>query len=615
MKNALLFFLIMSTVSLISSPVTVAAATLQVPSPEYPTIQTAIDAAEDGDQVQVAAGTYDEDVSLYYKSQITLQGAGWASTTIRGHIEITLGDHCKIDGFTITKRPGGAGYDYIDIIYSDYSILSNNDINNEIAQYEAQFTNITNNNIISVDQDHTGVSSTDSKSTVIDNNVISGHYTGIQLFDYDVVISNNKITGNLLGIYLTDSTAIISNNIITGNVGIGGIYLVSGADAIITKNIIAGNVNNSGQGGGIYFEGDFYTPTVVTNNTITGNVGGGIYADIPQSIPPPTITITNCILWGNGDDLVNCSATFSDVEDGEAGDGNISVQPMFVDPANGDYRLQSGSPCINAGSNLAPYLPETDFEGDSRIVNLTVDIGADEFISASKVSRDFDGDGKTDIAVYRPFYGYWFIINSSDNTSQAIEYGISGDVPVPGDYDGDEKTDVAIYRPFSGYWFIINSSDNTSQAIEYGIPGDVPVPGDYDGDEKTDVTIYRPFSGYWFVINSSDNTYQAIEYGISGDVPVPGDYDGDGKTDIAVYRPVYGTWFIINSSDNTSQAIEYGISGDVPVPGDYDGDGKTDVAIYRPSSGYWFIIRSTDGATKMVQFGLDALEDVPIQNR
>ncbi|MCD4811225.1 hypothetical protein K8R14_01290 [bacterium] len=79
--------------------------------------------------------------------------------------------------------------------------------------------------------------------------------------------------------------------------------------------------------------------------------------------------------------------TYSDISDGEPGEGNISANPMFVDANGGDYHLQPSSPCIDAGANDVPALPETDFEGDSRIIDgdndgtATVEMGADEYVS------------------------------------------------------------------------------------------------------------------------------------------------------------------------------------------------------------------------------------------
>ena len=66
--------------------------------------------------------------------------------------------------------------------------------------------------------------------------------------------------------------------------------------------------------------------------------------------------------------------------------------------------------------------------------------------------RDFDGDGKTDLAVFRPETGVWYILNSQDNSLTAKQFGVEGDVPVASDYDGDNRADIAVYRPTEGNW-------------------------------------------------------------------------------------------------------------------------------------------------------------------
>lgn len=73
--------------------------------------------------------------------------------------------------------------------------------------------------------------------------------------------------------------------------------------------------------------------------------------------------------------------TFSDVEGGVAGSGNIDADPRFADAAGGDFHLLAASPCLNTGSNAAPSLPATDFEGEARIAYGTVDMGGDELAS------------------------------------------------------------------------------------------------------------------------------------------------------------------------------------------------------------------------------------------
>jgi hypothetical protein len=77
---------------------------------------------------------------------------------------------------------------------------------------------------------------------------------------------------------------------------------------------------------------------------------------------------------------------------------------------------------------------------------------------------DYDGDGKTDQALFRPADGTWYIRHSSDQSVEVLHWGQKGDIPVPGDYDGDHKTDEALYR--NGMWYIRNSS-NGSAAVGY----------------------------------------------------------------------------------------------------------------------------------------------------
>ncbi len=192
------------------------------------------------------------------------------------------------------------------------------------------------------------------------------------------------------------------------------------------------------------------------------------------------------------------------------------------------------------------------------------------------VFGDYAGDGKDNVALWRPIDGNWYIF--INGTFHVVQWGTSGDIPVPADYDGDGKDDIAVWRPSEGRWYI---KDNGTSL--WGTSGDIPVPADYNGDGKDDIAVWRPSEGRWYI--KDIGTYL---WGVEGDIPIPADYDGDGKDDIAVFNNETGLWSIMGSQAG-SYNLTWGTSGDIPVPADYDGDGKDDIAVWRPSEGRWYI--------------------------
>jgi len=282
-------------------------------------------------------------------------------------------------------------------------------------------------------------------------------------------------------------------------------------------------------------------------------------------------------------------------------------------------------------------------------------------ITRAKASSDFDGDLRSDVSVFRPSDGNWYINHSSNGTNRFQHFGLGGDIPVPADYDGDNITDIGVFRPSSGDFYNFRSSDNTvgvftsagttgdvpvaadfdgdakadyayfrpstgewtitythdtagTRTIGFGLNGDIPAVSDYDGDGISDIAVFRPSTGDWWWIPSgkpAGSGFGSVHWGQSGDIPVPGDFDGDLRADIGVYRPSTGVWYIKQSSTGNAQIGQWGVSEDLPTVGDYDGDGKDDVAVFRPSSGVWYIIQSSNGSFQIGKWGVSG--DLPAE--
>ncbi len=368
-------------------------ATWYVPD-HFPSIQDAIDAASSGDEIIVRPGTYMENIDFLGKAITLRSDQGAAVTAIDGgHSGSTVvfqsgeGAGSVLDGFTVTNGLGGGGY----------------------PNYRGG-----------------GINCTNSSSPTITNNILAGNSSptaggGIACTDYsDAVITNNTITGNSSddggGIYGSECFMTIVNNTITGNsaAGFGGGIYGYYAGAIVRNNVIKDN-SASYKGGGMAVLEATHTPYPIweiCNNTIADNsavnAGGGI--SIQCSFPPPghnitnnTITgntaglggamalylsaypvVTNSILWGNSAPEIyvdsgggNPTVSFSDIDGGWPGAGNIDEDPLFAESANDDFHLTWNSACRDAGDNSVVTEP-CDFEGDPRIAGGVVDMGADE---------------------------------------------------------------------------------------------------------------------------------------------------------------------------------------------------------------------------------------------
>jgi hypothetical protein len=222
---------------------------------------------------------------------------------------------------------------------------------------------------------------------------------------------------------------------------------------------------------------------------------------------------------------------------------------------------------------------------------------------------DFDGDKKRDLAYFRPETSECVYRRSRDGVEvrQKISGGdpAQGDIPVPADYDGDGYTDCAIFRPgkvgVSAEWrYVASGAWGITRVEKFGERGDIPVA---DVRMKTAsgggrFAIYRPLTGeVWWKDGSSARSL--FFNGWDGDDIVFADYDGDGYTDPALWQPESSTTssqarFKIaysRSSYATARTFNFGLEGDVPVgPVNQDGTTELDFAVWRPSNGTWYYL-------------------------
>ena len=225
-----------------------------------------------------------------------------------------------------------------------------------------------------------------ANNQINNNTVTGGSGGGLYISDCpSLTITGNTISNNILsgteyprgaGIICSDSTVQIRRNFIQNNRGAnwGGGINIYNSDGVIVNNVISGNQAISG--GGIFCAQD--SSAQIINNTIVGNTadsGGGVYVESRS-----TATATNTIVWGNSSSQLGGDGTFvvtySDIQGGYSGTGNINSDPLFV--VGGDYHLSSSSPCIDTGTSTGA--PATDMAGTSRPRGQGYDMGAYEYV-------------------------------------------------------------------------------------------------------------------------------------------------------------------------------------------------------------------------------------------
>ncbi|MDB5351213.1 MAG: repeat-containing protein [Planctomycetota bacterium] len=347
----------------------------------------------------------------------------------------------------------------------------------------------------------------------------------------------------------------------------------------------------------------------------TGNVGGFAVA----SAGSDDILIAKVNLTGGVLDVRTAGGTGSDTPTGIAvnGSGTIAVYGTARPPVSfGSIPLVSSNPA-NLFIALAVQHP-----GSS---------GGDPSNPGSNGSRkfppgDFDGDGKTDLAVFDPTTATYTIHYSSGIPDRIQQFGIANGKNqfVAGDFDGDGKTDECVFDPTTATYYI-RYSGGGSRVQQFGVPNGrcMMVPGDFDGDGKTDECIFDPVEAKYYIRYSNpafNGGSRVLQFGVPNgkNTMIPGDFDGDGKTDEAVFDPVEAKYYIRYSNplfNGGSRVLQFGVPNakNMMAPGDFDGDGKTDEAVYDPGAAKAYIRYSNplfNGGSLITPFGKAASNNV-----
>jgi subtilisin-like proprotein convertase family protein len=279
--------------------------------------------------------------------------------------------------------------------------------------------------------------------------------------------------------------------------------------------------------------------------------------------------------------------------------GNVSPAsaPVAVSivSVQGDY--------VDAGyAQLAVFARTSPGELDTFIAGgVSPPGGANAFGSGTldiPFQGDLDGDGKTDLILYRPSTSQWFVQDSSGGFAE-YTFGTPGDIPIVGDFDGVGHDELGVYRPSTGQWFV---AGHASVVATFGGPTDLPlVLRNYYGTGQDVLAVFRPSTGTWFVAGQASG----IPFGGVGDIPVPlFNYYGNGRDVLAVFRPSTSQWFVAGQGNG----ISFGGVGDVPVVADFDGIGRDEIGVYRPSTGQWFV---AGHGSPIATFGGSA--DIPLE--
>ncbi len=334
--------------------------------------------------IWVREGSYVLSETIVVTKQVSIYGGFpsdvadpvWSDRDFENHASVIDGNaavqcvrittSATLDGFTITNGLNSNSWPYDNgggiLVYRE---------NNSAPEVHATIIHCTLTNNRALPWGYGGGISVNNyvNSTTIEDCVIGGNQAlnggGIHFYGPNTVIRGCRIENN----QAVDTTG-------NGYSTMGGGIYAAGSSALVENCLIAGNQTNYA-GAGVY---DWNSNATYLNCTIAGNgTGGGLSGS-------DTPVVTNCIVWGNTDIQVSAgTVTYSDVDEdgyGAAGgmpdaNGNIRLNPLFMNAAEGNYALRLGSPCIDAGTDTGA--PDEDILGTTRPQGDAFDMGAYEY--------------------------------------------------------------------------------------------------------------------------------------------------------------------------------------------------------------------------------------------